>query len=134
MLIRGIHHINLLTPNFAQLRKFYMSVLGLRVVGGFPGENIIFLDAGNVLIELEEQGEPGHDRATRGGAGWNQLALQVDDVDAAYRRLSGLGVPFQAEPADYPEGAGVMRIAFLSDPDGNIVELLQPLTGELPHE
>jgi catechol 2,3-dioxygenase-like lactoylglutathione lyase family enzyme len=133
MRITGTHHISLRTPNFARLREFYVSVLGMRVAGGFAGENIIFLDAGNVLIELEEQGRPEGARSARGGAGWNHLALQVDDVDAAFRHLSGLGVPFQAEPTNYPEGAGVMRIAFLTDPDGNIIELLQPLTGELPH-
>ena len=76
----------------------------------------------------------------RGGAGWNHLALQIDDVDAAFRHLSALGVPFQAEPADYPEGEGIMRIAFLTDPDGNTIELLQslqplpPMTGKLPHD
>ena len=91
----------------------------MRVAGGFPGQNVIFLDAGNVLIELEEQDRPEGATGVRGGAGWNHLALQVVDVDAAFRHLSALGVPFQAEPADYPEGAGIMRIAFLTDPDGN---------------
>jgi lactoylglutathione lyase len=127
MHITGAHHIALHTTNFAPLRRFYVEILGLRVVGGFPGENIIFLQAGNFLIELEEVEEHGDAIAPRNG--WDHLALEVDDVDAAYQRLTALGVPFNIPPTNYPEQAGTMRIAFFTDPDGNTLELLQPLVG-----
>ena len=129
--IVGVHHISLLTNNFARLRDFYVEVLGLRIAGGFPGQNIIFLEAGNVLIELEEHDStPANSHAPpddRVGLGWNHLAFDVDDVDAAFNDLISLGVRSQAAPADYPEGAATMRIAFLSDPDGNIIELIARL-------
>ena len=132
MRIIGTHHIALLTPNFASLREFYVETLGLRVVGGFPGQNIVFIEAGNVLIELEEvaqQSEPTGSRDAPGKPGWNHLAFEVDDVDAAYKYLTSLGIHFQVAPENFPEDAGSMRIAFFSDPDGNPIEILQPLVG-----
>ena len=132
MRIIGTHHISLLTYNFASLRDFYVGILGLRIVGGFPDQNIAFLDAGNVLIELEEiveQSSPNRSRDAEAQPGWNHLAFEVDDVDAAFKFLTSLGVPCQVAPQNYPEGAGTMRIAFFSDPDGNTFEILQPLVG-----
>jgi glyoxylase I family protein len=138
MRIVGTHHISLLTSNFASLRDFYVETLGLRIVGGFPGQNIVFIDAGNVLIELEEvqeQNTPTDSDDVLGLSGWNHLAFEVDDVDAAFWHLTSLGVPFQVAPQNFPEDSGTMRIAFFSDPDGNTIELLQPLadSGYMPY-
>lgn len=44
-------------------------------------------------------------------------AFAVDDVDAEYRRLAGLGVAFTAEPADM----GEVRAATLDDTCGNLI-------------
>src|SRR5258708_705551 len=127
MRITGTHHISLLTSNFANLREFYVETLGLPIVGGFPGQNIVFIDAGNVLIELEEVAAQSTPRASGdagGQSGWNHLALEVDDVNEAFKYLTSLGIQFQVAPQDFPEEAGSMRIAFFSDPDGNAIELL----------
>ena len=127
MRIIGTHHVAILTPNFARLRAFYTERLGLPVVGGFAEYSIIFIAAGNTTIELEEQG-PGERRGGPGnGSGWHHLALEVDDVDAAYAELSGQGIPFDGPPQDFPPGAPSLRIAFFADPDGNTLELVQPL-------
>ena len=51
------------------------------------------------------------------------LAIEVDDVQAEYERLSGEGVPFMGEPVTIPDGdlAGATFV-FARDPDGNRVE------------
>ena len=53
------------------------------------------------------------------------LALNVDNIDEAYQRLSAAGVPFNSEPQTVAMGpwAG-NRVAYLSDPDGTPVELV----------
>jgi lactoylglutathione lyase len=53
----------------------------------------------------------------------DHLALGVDDVDAAFEEIENHGVV--KEPGDQPEAGS--RTAFLEDPDGNVVELVQPL-------
>lgn len=127
--ILATHHIALSTAHFARLRAFYTETLGLPVLGGFPEQQILFLDAGTTAIELIEEAEA--DRPIHAG-GWVHLALEVADVDAAYAVLLGRGVPFHALPEDFPRDAPAVRIAFCTDPDGNVIELLQ-LLAATPH-
>jgi len=50
----------------------------------------------------------------------HELFVYVDDVDAALIGLGGTGVTILREPADMPWGE---RLAFVTDPEGNIVAL-----------
>ncbi|MGI8856640.1 MAG: VOC family protein [Thermomicrobiales bacterium] len=127
--IVGTHHIALSTARFARLREFYTETLGLPVLGGFPAEHILFLDAGTTAIELTEENVVD---APVGARGWAHIALEVADVDAAYDTLAARGVPFHILPEDYPPAAPAVRIAFCTDPDGNVIELLQPLGSRYP--
>ena len=57
------------------------------------------------------------------GTAWDHLAVLVDDCDAAFERVENHGVV--QEPAD--NDAAGSRTAFIRDPDGHVVELVQPL-------
>lgn len=48
-------------------------------------------------------------------------SFQVDDLDAEFKRLQGLGVRFTQAPMD----AGPVRIAVLDDTCGNLIQLMQ---------
>ena len=50
----------------------------------------------------------------------------TDDIDADYTRLLAAGVTFHCLPQTAP---GLCRATYARDPDGNIVELLQPERG-----
>ncbi len=126
--IVGTHHVALMTANFARLLDFYTVTLGLPVLGGFPNERIVFLGAGMAAIELEEV-------ATTCGAdtgGWAHLALEVTNLVATHAALVARGVSFQSPPEAYPPGSPLMLIAFCVDPDGNVIELIQPLGDRYP--
>lgn len=127
--IRATHHIALSTAHFARLRTFYTETLGLPVLGGFPEQRILFLDAGTTAIELVEERVVD---TPVGARGWAHLALEVADVDAVYAILSARSVPFSMPPEDFPRDIPTMRIAFCTDPDGNVIELLQPLGSRYP--
>jgi glyoxylase I family protein len=124
MHIIGTHHVALYTANFERLRAFYTETLGMPVKGGFEGYNIIFINVGSTTIELVE--ETGHERIND-PTGWNHLALEVADVDAAYAELTAKGITFHILPMNFPQAKPVVRIAFFKDPDGNILELVQQL-------
>jgi glyoxylase I family protein len=128
--IVATHHIALSTANFARLREFYAATLGLPMLGGFPEQQILFFDAGTTAIELVA--EEATDRPA-GAGGWAHLALEVADLDAAYAALAARGVPFHVPPEDFPADAPAVRIAFCKDPDGNVLELLQPLASRYPN-
>jgi catechol 2,3-dioxygenase-like lactoylglutathione lyase family enzyme len=127
--IVGTHHIALATRNFDRLRDFYAETLGLPILGCFPGERILFLDAGSTALELIEEGTP--DRST-GLIGWSHLALEVADLDAAHAALTARGIPFHIPPESYLPISPTVRIAFFRDPDGNEIELIQPLASRYP--
>jgi catechol 2,3-dioxygenase-like lactoylglutathione lyase family enzyme len=118
------HHVAIVTPNVARLRDFYVDVLGLSSAGGFEGENIVFVDAGTTLVELVQETAVVRNRQS---AGWNHLALEVENVDSAFADLTARGISFDVRPEDFPPAAPELRIAFLRDPDGNSIELVQPL-------
>src|SRR4051812_27307723 len=95
MKIRSTHHIGLVTGQFERLRRFYVELLGLPVVGGFPEHQILFVDAGTTRIELLGEVRP---PATSDRGGWHHLALEVDDVDAAFTDLVGRDVEVESKP------------------------------------
>jgi predicted enzyme related to lactoylglutathione lyase len=73
-------------------------------------------DCGGVEIGLM----PGKPPGTQ--AGTPCVDLIVQDVDQAYRRLRRRGVRFLEEPHDTAWGG---RIALFSDPDGNVLQMVQ---------
>lgn len=128
MRVTNTHHIALYTGDLARLREFYVDMLGLPQIGAFPGGRIIFIEIGGTAIELiAREGWSGTDTGS-----WQHLALEVEDVDAAYAELSALGIAFHVLPKSVPEEHPSARIAFFKDPEGNILELFQPLGGRYP--
>lgn len=124
MRIAGTHHFAITTPDLDRLRRFYVDALGFPIVGGFPGLGILFVRAGGTVLELiEDDGLAGGD----GRLGWSHLAWEVEDVADAYGGLLALGACPQSPPEDFPADRPALRIAFVRDPDGNLLEVVQPL-------
>ena len=53
------------------------------------------------------------------------VVLWTDDVRSAYAELVAAGVPGLQEPHEW---LGRLLIAWLADPDGNPVQIVQPLS------
>jgi len=82
--------------------------------------NYYVADGDGVEIQLSETaGETDFEM----GSGWDHLALGVDDVDATVEDVDHYGVV--KAPGPQPE-AGAYT-AFIEDPDGHRVELIEPL-------
>jgi catechol 2,3-dioxygenase-like lactoylglutathione lyase family enzyme len=98
-----------------------VEVLGLPVAARWDAARIVFIDLGGAWLELI--GQEGAPRRPAGlaDAGINHIALRVDDVDAAYHELLGRGARGVSPPEDFRS----VRIAFIADPDGNVVELFR---------
>jgi catechol 2,3-dioxygenase-like lactoylglutathione lyase family enzyme len=58
--------------------------------------------------------------------GWNRFTVEVDDIEAAVRRLRDAGVRFRG---DIIRGTGGNQ-ALAEDPSGNPIEIFQPLRPE----
>ena len=123
-----VHHVAISTAQFERLRTFYVETLGLPEAGGFRDQEIVFLDAGGIILELVGEratGQPSPAGFER--RGWQHLAWEVEDVDTEYADLLARRVSGHSPPEDFPPESPRLRIAFLSDPDGNLLELVQRL-------
>lgn len=66
----------------------------------------------------------GRDEAYDGGERFGHFAFEVEDLDREYERLLAAGAAEVDRPPLPLEGAGP-RIAFVADPDGNWIELIE---------
>lgn len=91
---------------------------------------LAFVRFGPTRLELFHFSEPDDGREIDARAhdfGIRHVCFEIDDVRGMYTRLTVAGVPFTRPPYVIPDGeaAGTV-LAFCLDPDGNLVELLQP--------
>jgi catechol 2,3-dioxygenase-like lactoylglutathione lyase family enzyme len=127
-----LDHGGLLVSDVARAVAFYTGALGLTEVPRPPTFDTpgAWLAVGEQQIHLIGETDPGRARAMHPaydgaeiaiGYG-NHLALVVDDLDAALARAAEHGVLPGGEVI--ARGDGVKR-AFVTDPDDNIIELMQ---------
>lgn len=118
-------HVCLNVSDADALANWYVEQLGFERSWEFTtpdGEtrNVYVRDGDGTELQLSDtDGEEPDGR----GTAWDHLAVGVDDVDAAFDRIDNHGVV--QEPSDQP--AAGARTAFVEDPDGHVVELVEPL-------
>jgi lactoylglutathione lyase len=77
---------------------------------------------GNFAIELVYNWD--QDEAYAGGDRFGHFAFEVENLDETYARLVAAGAEGVREPA-LLQGVGPSKIAFVADPDGNWIELIE---------
>lgn len=125
-----------MAPSFAhtciRVRDPEASVAFYRALGFEPRGRLNLATAYNIYLGLPGAGDQleltvnaGRDEPYDLGEGYNHIALAVDDLDATLAALSSaLGVEPE-QPPFLPGGrADLPRIAFVADPDGYRVELI----------
>lgn len=126
-------HTRLLVEDYQACFLFYRDILGLPPVWGDENGGYADFDTGRAILSLfgrdamaEAIGRPGltFEAATQDTF---SLIFQVPDVDAATRDLKARGVVFETEPTDRPLWG--IRTAHFRDPEGNLLEINQPLSG-----
>jgi lactoylglutathione lyase len=126
-------HTMLRVTDLERSVDFYTKVLGLseqrRKVLQKADATLVFLvdEQGHHAIELTYN----HDgRSYDLGNQFGHLAFGVDDLDAAGESLQGLGLSFDRGP--YLVSEDGPRIAFIRDPDGVELELIEVGSIQLP--
>jgi lactoylglutathione lyase len=115
--------------NLERSIKFYTEVLGMVLLRqkDYPDGRftLAFLGYGdekhNTALELTYNWDTdSYDL----GKGFGHLAIEVDDVYLAAEKIRAQGGKVIREPG--PMNAGTTLLAFVADPDGYEIELLQP--------
>jgi lactoylglutathione lyase len=121
-------HTSIFVSDMAQSIDFYTNKLGLKLLGGphhYPGNaDMAFVgEDWNSYIELvfDLEEHPPYELGNR----YEHLAIEVDsDLPAYVEQLKSKGVKVLKAPKKSPGGA--RWIAFVEDPNGIPVELLEP--------
>ena len=120
-MIKGLRGATTWSEDLNNLLPFYRDLLGLPVAIQIPGF-VVLGKLGAATLALGTHSEV-HGKNTDPAR--HMIALETDDVDGEWKRLEAAGVEFVEKPID----SGQVRIATLRDPEGNLVQLLQPIRG-----
>lgn len=128
-MLNKVHHVAIICTDYERSKRFYTEVLGLTVVREVyrAARRSWKLDLalnGQYVIELFSFPDPPRRPSRPEAAGLRHIAFEVDDLDAAVARLTGLGV--SPEPVRTDEFTG-RRFTFIADPDDLPVELYEAL-------
>ena len=127
-----LNYVRLLTENFSEMHNFYSNIVGLKSRFSAPegpydefitgGAMLALFDRKEMFSALSQQIPDVTDQIS----GNIVIIFQVDNVDASFQEIKSKGYSFLTEPMDRADW--FVRTAHLRDPDGNIIELNQPLS------
>lgn len=112
--------------------KFYTELLGLKLSykANLEDCTLYYLkdEVTGVEIELTENFEKPENKYVNGEA-FGHFAFEVDDFEKFTKKMNELGYKYLYEPFDIvlkgENDVKKMKIAFLEDPDGNEIEIIQ---------
>jgi predicted enzyme related to lactoylglutathione lyase len=112
----------IITPDLARLQSFYERLLGAVEVRRYPDDGPTFF----VGLKLgdSELGLVADAAADVSAPPRILLSVDVDDVNSLLDRVEAAGGHLLGRSTDMPWG---QRVAHVHDPDGNMVNLTQPL-------
>ena len=125
----------LVVEDLATLTRFYAGAFEMRamttVESDWAVETILRGAEGALLILYHYRDGP----ALTLGSAYGPIVLVVEDVDGAYERALAHGASTLKAPTnvDYrgPDGAGMLRAAFVADPEGRPIEIVSTEIREL---
>jgi glyoxylase I family protein len=143
--VRQLDHLAITVTDLERSVRFYKDLLGLREVERhcLDDERISTLvaqsgvvltvvrlqspDTPEVLLDLQQYVSPpaSLSNAALGMANHGHFCFRVDDLDRTHRELGARGVEFVSEPVVFDLPEEVVKVVFLKDPDGMILELVE---------
>ena len=107
---------NIDTRDVAAAKRFYQEVLGLKMLMDH-GWLVTYGSAEKMTVQVSIASEGGSGTPTP------DLSIEVDDLDAALKRVKQAGIPIEYGPAEEPWG---VRRFYVRDPFGRLLNILSP--------
>lgn len=121
-------HMGLSCVNPGCVEKFYTKYFGFKRTKVFyaGSEEIVMIKSGNVYLELFKSTEVSSNPPSAGAGpkypGWRHICFSVDNLDLKLKEM-GSDAKITLGPIDMSSSVPGMKVCWLSDPEGNIVEL-----------
>jgi predicted enzyme related to lactoylglutathione lyase len=110
-LITGVDFVAVSTHDLPRAVEFYGDTLGLPRSVYMEERSYAEFETGNLTLSVIDAEKMGMEHSVRG----HEIALHVEDVQAARATLEARGVQFRGDTFD----TGVCHMALFNDPDGN---------------
>lgn len=123
-------HMALNCNDPAAVERFYTRYFGFKRARVIPlgDAQLVFIKSGSMYLELfSAEGRspaPAPDADGHHFPGWRHIAFQVDDVDAKLAEM-GDDARITLGPLDFDDFIPGWRTVWVTDPEGNIVEISQ---------
>jgi catechol 2,3-dioxygenase-like lactoylglutathione lyase family enzyme len=142
--VTTLDHVSVTVSDLERSVAFYRDVLGLdeverhrlegETISTMAGKQGVVLEVvrlaaprtPGVLLDLQQYlAPPGSvSNAELGDVGHSHICFGVGDMEMACRELRQCGADFVSNPVEFDLDSGVLRVVFLNDPDGNVLELV----------
>lgn len=130
--ITALDHLVLTVADIEATVRFYADVLGMRAetFAGTDGTTRTAVVFGSQKINLHQAGAEFAPHAARPLPGTADLCFLTDDPVGAWQaRIEANGMPIEAGPVRRTGATGPILSVYLRDPDGNLIEIGQRLSG-----
>lgn len=121
------HHVHIICRDLEKMIAFFADTLQARLIRRqkFGPADGASLDLAGVTINLRvsREDEEMTGDASQSSFGFDHIGVEVDDIDATYRKLTSQGFSFFMPPKDIPG----LRIAFFKGPEDITIELVQSI-------
>ena len=121
----SIEHVTVRVRDMEASIDYYQRMFEARVIlrrNLSGGRKIAFLRIGESLLELMAFGPAKEPVDAREHFGFHHIGIKTDDFERTYKDLKAKGADFLGEPFEPTPG---IRLAFLRDPNGAVIELAQ---------
>jgi lactoylglutathione lyase len=119
-------HFGLRVADLDRSLAFY-GALGYEVVGSVPGTSLGDLTMiklpGDAFVAIELVSGSSANAPSRGD-GFSHFVIKVESMDGILAELSAEGID-PDQPPGSPDGSDELRTAWITDPDGNRIELVE---------
>ena len=118
----AFEHTGIASPDHKKLAQWYVEVFGFAIVYQSAGATFVKAPNGSMIEIIAAEGD--RVELAMKQPGLRHVALAVDDFDTDLARIRAAGVKFLSEPVD----AKGNKVVFFTDPEGNILHLIQRAT------
>ena len=127
----GLRHIAVFAHRYEEMREFYIERLGFKIEWEPDSDNVYLTSGIDNLALHRGQAKTVTQPVKDGLDHLGLLVRHADDVDQWAAYLEAQAIRLKAAPRTHRDGA---RSLYLSDPDGNTIQILHhpPISGVRP--
>ncbi|MDX9970327.1 MAG: VOC family protein [Candidatus Gracilibacteria bacterium] len=126
MILKNVNHIAIIVSDFEISKEFYINKLGFKAIHQIDRperqSSILYLDAGNAIIELFSFPSPPKRTSYPEACGLRHLAFNVENFDETIIKLNEIGI--ETEPVRTDDRTG-KKMTFFKDPDDLPLEICE---------